>query len=62
LASLFAGVDHTQPVPVIEGFCTRLATQLKVFPQATYLTELYADLQEHPRYRQVLRRWVMLAR
>ena len=68
LASLFAGLDHTQPVlviteglvnyfqlPVIEGFWTRLAAQLQGFPSATYLTELYPDLQEHPRYRQL--RW-----
>lgn len=68
LANLFAGLDHTQPVlviteglvnyfqlPVIEDFWTRLAAQLKVFPQASYLTELYPDLQEHPRYRQL--RW-----
>jgi O-methyltransferase involved in polyketide biosynthesis len=66
LARLFAGLDHTQPVlviteglvnyfelSVIEGFWTRLATQLKAFPQGTYLTDLYSDLQEHPRYRQL---------
>ncbi len=68
LAALFAGLDHSEPVlviteglvnyferPVIEGFWTRLAEQLKQFPQATYLTELYPDLREHPRYRQL--RW-----
>jgi O-methyltransferase involved in polyketide biosynthesis len=68
LANLFAGLDHSQPVlviteglvnyfqlPVIEAFWTRLAAQLKAFPQATYLTELYPNLQEHPRYRQL--RW-----
>jgi O-methyltransferase involved in polyketide biosynthesis len=68
LAGLFAGLDHSKPVlviteglvnyfelPVIEGFWTRLAAQLKQFPQATYLTELYPDLHEHPRYRQL--RW-----
>jgi O-methyltransferase involved in polyketide biosynthesis len=68
LANLFAGLDRSQPVlviteglvnyfqlPVIEGFWARLAAQLKVFPQATYLTELYPDLHEHPRYRQL--RW-----
>jgi O-methyltransferase involved in polyketide biosynthesis len=68
LASLFAGLDHAQPVlviteglvnyfplPVIEAFWSRLAAQLKTFPHARYLTELYPDLQEHPRYRQL--RW-----
>ncbi|MGH8433946.1 MAG: class I SAM-dependent methyltransferase [Pseudomonas sp.] len=68
LAALFAGLDHSEPVlviteglvnyferPVIEGFWTRLAEQLRQFPQATYLTELYPDLREHPRYRQL--RW-----
>ena len=68
LASLFADLDPTRPVlviteglvnyfelAVIEGFWSRLAAQLQRFPQATYLTELYPDLQEHPRYRQL--RW-----
>lgn len=68
LANLFAGLDHSVPVlliteglvnyfelPVIEAFWTRLAAQLQAFPQATYLTDLYSDLQEHPRYRQL--RW-----
>ncbi|WP_137820114.1 class I SAM-dependent methyltransferase [Pseudomonas sp. 2FG] len=68
LAALFAGLDHNEPVlviteglvnyferPLIEGFWTRLAEQLKQFPQASYLTELYPDLREHPRYRQL--RW-----
>ena len=68
LANLFAGLDHSQPVlviteglvnyfelPVIEAFWARLATQLKGFPQGTYLTELYPDLHQHPRYRQL--RW-----
>lgn len=68
LAQLFAGLDSTRPVAVIteglvnyfelaviEGFWSRLATQLQRFPQAIYLTELYPDLQEHPRYRQL--RW-----
>jgi O-methyltransferase involved in polyketide biosynthesis len=68
LANLFAGLDHSVPIAVIteglvnyfelsviEGFWTRLAAQLQGFPQATYLTDLYPDLQEHPRYRQL--RW-----
>lgn len=68
LANLFAGLDHCLPIlviteglvnyfelPVIEAFWTRLAAQLQVFPQATYLTDLYPNLQEHPRYRQL--RW-----
>ncbi|WP_137888536.1 class I SAM-dependent methyltransferase [Pseudomonas sp. 2FE] len=68
LAALFAGLDHNEPVlviteglvnyferPLIEAFWTRLAEQLKQFPQASYLTELYPDLREHPRYRQL--RW-----
>lgn len=68
LAALFARLDPKQPVvviteglvnyfalPVIEDFWTRLAEQLRSFPQATYLTELYPDLHEHPRYRQL--RW-----
>ena len=41
--------------PVIEAFWSRLATELKRFPQGTYLTDLYPDLREHPRYRQI--RW-----
>lgn len=68
LAALFARLDPNQPVvviteglvnyfelSVIEGFWMRLAEQLRGFPQATYLTELYPDLHEHPRYRQL--RW-----
>ncbi len=68
LASLFAELDPTRPVlviteglvnyfelPLIEDFWRRLALELRRFPQATYLTELYPDLQEHPRYRQL--RW-----
>ena len=68
LASLFAELDRSQPVvviteglvnyfelPLIESFWARLAEQLHKFPQATYLTELYPDLREHPRYRQL--RW-----
>jgi O-methyltransferase involved in polyketide biosynthesis len=68
LASLFAELDRSQPVvviteglvnyfelPLIESFWARLAEQLRQFPQATYLTELYPDLREHPRYRQL--RW-----
>ncbi|UVE18464.1 class I SAM-dependent methyltransferase [Pseudomonas sp. LS44] len=68
LAALFAELDPREPVLVIteglvnyfplaplEGFWTRLAEQLARFPQATYLTELYPDLREHPRYRQL--RW-----
>lgn len=68
LASLLASLDHSQPVVVIteglvnyfpleliEGFWSRLATGLSDFPEATYLTELYPDLREHPRYRQL--RW-----
>lgn len=68
LAALFAGLDHREPIlviteglvnyfelPLIEAFWTRLAEQLAAFPQATYLTELYPDLREHPRYRQL--RW-----
>lgn len=68
LSALFAGLDRTQPVVVIteglvnyfpltliEGFWSRLANELGEFPAATYLTELYPDLREHPRYRQL--RW-----
>lgn len=68
LDALFAGLDRHRPVvviteglvnyfelPVIEGFWQRLADQLRAFPSATYLTDLYPDLREHPRYRQV--RW-----
>lgn len=68
LAALLASLDHSQPVVVIteglvnyfpleliEGFWSRLATGLSDFPEATYLTELYPDLREHPRYRQL--RW-----
>lgn len=68
LASLLASLDRSQPVVVIteglvnyfpleliEGFWSRLATGLSDFPEATYLTELYPDLREHPRYRQL--RW-----
>lgn len=68
LVGLFAGLDRNEPVvviteglvnyfelPVIEAFWTRLAHQLGEFSQATYLTELYPDLREHPRYRQL--RW-----
>ncbi|GLZ84199.1 hypothetical protein Pres01_02500 [Metapseudomonas resinovorans] len=68
LQALFSGLDHDAPVlviteglvnyfelPVIEAFWSRLADQLKQFPAATYLTDLYPDLREHPRYRQL--RW-----
>lgn len=68
LAALFAELDHSKPVVVIteglvnyfelaliESFWTRLAEQLREFPRAIYLTELYPDLREHPRYRQL--RW-----
>ncbi|SFD23956.1 O-Methyltransferase involved in polyketide biosynthesis [Pseudomonas citronellolis] len=68
LAALFAQLDRQRPVvviteglvnyfqrPLIEGFWTRLAAVLADFPAATYLTELYPDLREHPRYRQI--RW-----
>lgn len=68
LAALFAELDQRKPVVVIteglvnyfelaliESFWTRLADQLRLFPSATYLTELYPDLREHPRYRQL--RW-----
>ncbi|MBM7061390.1 class I SAM-dependent methyltransferase [Pseudomonas sp. UL073] len=68
LAALFAELDRNEPVLVIteglvnyfplallEGFWTRLATQLAAFPRGSYLTELYPDLREHPRYRQL--RW-----
>lgn len=68
LAALFANLDRQRPLvviteglvnyfqrPLIEGFWTRLAAVLADFPQATYLTELYPDLREHPRYRQI--RW-----
>lgn len=68
LASLLASLDRSQPVVVIteglvnyfpleliEDFWSRLATGLSDFPEATYLTELYPDLREHPRYRQL--RW-----
>jgi O-methyltransferase involved in polyketide biosynthesis len=65
---LFAELNHEEPVlviteglvnyfelPLIESFWTRLAGELARFPRATYLTELYPDLREHPRYRQL--RW-----
>ncbi len=68
ISALFAELDRSKPLvviteglvnyfelPLIESFWTRLAEQLRVFPQATYLTELYPDLHEHPRYRQL--RW-----
>ncbi|MFJ3262307.1 class I SAM-dependent methyltransferase [Pseudomonas sp. NPDC086581] len=68
LAALLCELDPDRPVaviteglvnyfqrPVIEGFWRRLAAALRVFPEATYLTELYPDLREHPRYRQI--RW-----
>ncbi|HLA29923.1 MAG TPA: class I SAM-dependent methyltransferase [Pseudomonas sp.] len=68
LAALFAELDRRKPLVVIteglvnyfelaliESFWRRLADQLRQFPQATYLTELYPDLREHPRYRQL--RW-----
>lgn len=68
LAALFAELDQRKPVVVIteglvnyfelaliESFWSRLADQLRQFPSATYLTELYPDLREHPRYRQL--RW-----
>lgn len=68
LAALFAELDPEQPVVVIteglvnyfplaliESFWARLAEQLRGFPQGRYLTELYPDLKEHPRYRQL--RW-----
>lgn len=68
LAALLAELDPDRPVaviteglvnyfqrPVIEGFWRRLASALRGFPEATYLTELYPDLREHPRYRQI--RW-----
>lgn len=68
LSALFAGLDREAPVlviteglvnyfelPVMEAFWTRLADQLRPFPSATYLTDLYPDLREHPRYRQL--RW-----
>ncbi|MDT4850060.1 Leucine carboxyl methyltransferase [compost metagenome] len=68
LQALFAGLDREAPLlviteglvnyfalPVIEAFWSRLAVQLRQFPSATYLTDLYPDLQEHPRYRQL--RW-----
>jgi O-methyltransferase involved in polyketide biosynthesis len=68
LQALFSGLDRDEPVlviteglvnyfelPVIEAFWARLAAQLRQFPSATYLTDLYPDLREHPRYRQL--RW-----
>ncbi|MCY1283775.1 Leucine carboxyl methyltransferase [compost metagenome] len=68
LQALFAGLDREAPLlviteglvnyfalPVIEAFWRRLAAQMRQFPSATYLTDLYPDLCEHPRYRQL--RW-----
>lgn len=68
LGALLAELDPGRPVaviteglvnyfqrPLIEGFWRRLVEALRVFPEATYLTELYPDLREHPRYRQI--RW-----
>ncbi|KAF1052860.1 MAG: hypothetical protein GAK43_01712 [Stenotrophomonas maltophilia] len=68
LAVLFAGLDPQRPVvviteglvnyfqrPLIEAFWTRLAARLQGFAAGRYLTDLYPDLREHPRYRQI--RW-----
>ncbi|WP_271410572.1 class I SAM-dependent methyltransferase [Pseudomonas sp. Q1-7] len=68
LQTLFSGLNPEAPVlviteglvnyfelPVIESFWARLAAELRRFPAATYLTDLYPDLREHPRYRQL--RW-----
>jgi O-methyltransferase involved in polyketide biosynthesis len=68
LAALFAGLDRGEPVlviteglvnyferEVVEGFWGELAVQMRGFAAATYLTDLYPDLKEHPRYRQL--RW-----
>lgn len=68
LASLFAELDHRRPLlviteglvnyfplAVVEAFWTRLAEQLRGFAEASYVTDLYPDLREHPRYRQL--RW-----
>lgn len=68
LASAFAQLNHNEPVLVIteglvnyfprkqiELFWTRLAIQLKPFPAASYVTDLYPELEAHPRYRQI--RW-----
>lgn len=64
LGALFAGLDQGEAVvviteglmnyfelPLVESFWARLAQALAPFPQATYLTELYPDLRDHPRYR-----------
>lgn len=66
LAALFAGLDQREPVvviteglvnyfalPVIESFWARLAGVLAPFLRASYLTELYPNLRDHPRYRQL---------
>ncbi|MGQ7959359.1 class I SAM-dependent methyltransferase [Pseudomonas sp. SP16.1] len=68
LPALFAELDPRQPVlviteglvnyfplAVIEDFWRRLADELRGFAGGSYLTELYPDLREHPRYRQL--RW-----
>lgn len=68
LAALFAELDRREPVLVIteglvnyfelariESFWARLAAELERFPRGIYLTDLYPDLREHPRYRQL--RW-----
>lgn len=68
LSSAFAQLNHNEPVFVIteglvnyfsreqiELFWTRLAAQLRPFRAASYVTDLYPELQMHPRYRQI--RW-----
>ncbi|SNS75808.1 class I SAM-dependent methyltransferase [Pseudomonas segetis] len=68
LASAFAQLDRDEPVLVIteglvnyfprkqiELFWTRLAGELSAFSAASYITDLYPELQAHPRYQQI--RW-----
>lgn len=68
LASAFAQLNRDEPVLVIteglvnyfplkqiELFWTRLAAELSPFCAASYITDLYPELQAHPRHRQI--RW-----
>ncbi len=47
------GLVNYFPLPVIRGVWSRLASELRRFPAATYLTDLYPDFADHPSYRYV---------
>ena len=47
------GLVNYFPLPVIREVWSRLAKNLKRFPDAYYLTDLYPNLTEHPSYRYV---------